>query len=297
MGSDAVKAYGAVRRGKDIVLKEPETLVVVTDESHPSFDPRRTIDVPAFLVDSVGEHGVMEPVEVYKDGADKKGVPIVEVVDGNMRVLAARLANVRRKKAGLEPILVPCLPWRGDDVDRYERTIVHNEHRVESDPVTKAKTAQKFLDKGATKARVARAFRWSDETLRRHLAILSCAPVVQDALRRGDVPVARAPDFATMPRAEQEKSFREMKEAGALRGRKGEEEIKRRKNGHAPARKLTRREIALRAVESLPKKLDFESRAFFAAVRWMLGEDEALAGYDEAASILKVEPVVKERAS
>ncbi len=218
MGSNSAKAFGA--QGRDDLLRfDPNELTLVTDKKHPLYDPRVEEPPDESLVLNIMVHGVLEPVIVRKNG-EARGKPIVEVVAGRRRVTAAREANKRLRKEGKEPILVPAVRRRGEDVDMFGVMASENSIRKNESPLEQAKKIQRHIDMGASEDRVAIVFGVSRSTIRQRLALLDAAPEVKRAVESGKLSSVAAARLSKLPREEQVEQLPDlMKEGGSQKER------------------------------------------------------------------------------
>lgn len=186
----------------DIYNIDPDILVLVEDPNHPSFDERIFLPTPEWLVKSVDEDGVINPIKVKLEGEN------YIVVDGRQRVKAARVANARRKERGEVPVRVPCHPMRADDKTQTRMMVKLNEHRQEDDPITRAKKMTRLLNHGYSVDDVADHFAKTVSFVEQHLALLDCAADVQRAVIAGNMSVTAAVQFATLPREQQSEALK-----------------------------------------------------------------------------------------
>lgn len=172
---------------------DPDQLTLITDPSHPLYDPRVKLPVPEWLIESVAAHGVVEPVIARKNGK------LLEIVDGRQRYRAAVEANRRGASVKVQTIL------RGeDDAEAAVTMIVTNEHRQDDDIVTKAKKAAHLLKHGHSPAAVCSAFRITKPTLKAWEAIGCLAPAVKEAIANGAIGATQAvKELAGLTREEQ----------------------------------------------------------------------------------------------
>ena len=95
MSKDTRVANGATGK-TDLLLFDPDTLVIVEDEGSALRDDRAKLPYDERLVLSMMVRGVLQPVIVRKNPETDR----TEVVDGRQRVKACREANKRLKKEG-----------------------------------------------------------------------------------------------------------------------------------------------------------------------------------------------------
>jgi ParB family chromosome partitioning protein len=218
MGTD-IKSLGAEARG-DLLLFDPEKLVLVTDKSHALYDERIELPLDELTIRDIMARGVIEPVVVRRNGMSD-GVAIHEVVDGRQRVRHAREANRRLVETGRIPVRVPAIRASGSDSDLLGVMIAANEHRTADGPMVLARKLQRYLSTGRTEQEAAVTFRRSEATIKNWAALLECTPHVQLLVERGSMPAAAAVKISRLPREEQNLRAKEMIESGATKGEKG----------------------------------------------------------------------------
>jgi ParB family chromosome partitioning protein len=176
---------------KDTYTFDPEDLVLVTDEKHPLFDERVHLPVNENLVLNMMHapdgtpQGCLQPVTVARDRETGK----LLVAIGRQRVKAAREANKRLKKAGLEPF------WISAQISNDARSphrgmgmlISENEHREDDSPLGKAKKAQRYLDLGRDVSEIAVLFGMSAASVKNMLSLLEAPAAVRNAVEAGKI--------------------------------------------------------------------------------------------------------------
>lgn len=223
MGSESTKALGAVGRN-DVFRFDPLDLTIVSDSAHPLHDPDRIASGPdERMILNVMRYGVKTPISIRLNGKDKKGKPIVEVVTGRQRVMAAREANKRLKKEGGEPLLVPAVRERGTDADMMAVMILENEIRKDDAPLSKARKLKRFLDLGRSEDDAAIVFGVTKKTIKDWLELLELDGSVQDVIESGGAPAYVARNLKDLPRAEQKAALDKMQKAGTVKGASGKQ--------------------------------------------------------------------------
>lgn len=182
---DSLNAKGK----RDAYMFDPDDLVLVTDEKSPLFDERVELPLDENLVlnlmfapDGVPQ-GVLEPILVVRNAETGK----VEVMDGRQRVKAAREANKRLKKAGLEQIRVPGMVSRARGHQAMGMLISANEHRQDDSPLGKAKKAQRYLELGRDESEIATLFGISKASVKNLLSLLDAPAAVRNAVESGKI--------------------------------------------------------------------------------------------------------------
>lgn len=283
---DVKKTWGATGRS-DVLLFDPEDLVIVKDETNSLYDERIHLPLDENHISNVMALGILEPILVRKNGENKDGDPVVEVVDGRQRVRWAIEANKRLKKDGKELLRVPAIARKGDEADLYGIMITTNEVRRQDDAMTRARKVKKYLELGRNEEDAAIRFGRSIATIKNLLALLDAGPAVQKAVSEGRISIQVAKRLAAMPKDEQEKALDDVTKTGngggsaaidkadKLRGKKG---------------KVRNRSVKTRAqmkeMRTLleGKKTSEVAQAGAAVLGWALGDDDAIKPYKAIAN-------------
>lgn len=293
MGKNQVQATGSQGR-KDLLQFDPEDLAIITDKSHPLYDPRAELPVSEAMVLNVKALGVLQPVIVRRNG-ERDGVAIMEVVAGRQRVKAAREANKRLRAEGGSPMLVGAIVKRADDASLFATIVAENEARQDDSPMGRARKLARYLAFGVSEAEAAIVFRVSESTIRGWLALLDCDKSVQDAVERGQLPATTAAqEFAKMPREEQAAHLAALVANGAtLTGETGRENVRRARAGEPAEEKprtVNRRRLE-KAIEVLPRGHGEFQDGFRAALDWVVGKKPK--GWAETQATLRAAGIVE----
>ena len=241
-------------------MVQPEELTLVTEETHPLFDPRVHLKPDETLIRNIMVYGVLEPVLVRKNGDD------IEVLAGRQRVKAAIEANRRLEAEGKVPLRVPCMVKRGQDADLFGVIVSENEQRLEDTPLARADKAQRLIDMGKTEAEAAIAFGVSIRTIKNWLALQDlCAPV-RKAVERGQISATAAAELAGLARNEQRDRLEELKASGQAVTVERARKAASTGDTTAKPRMRTRKDINARLKDSE------DTEEFQAALRWVLNE-------------------------
>jgi ParB family transcriptional regulator, chromosome partitioning protein len=127
--------------------------------------------------------GVLEPINAARNPETGK----VEVIDGRQRVKAAREANKRLKKAGLDPVWVPAMLKRTNAHGAMGMMISANENRQDDTPLGRAKKAQRYLDLGRDESEIAVLFGISVASVKNMLSLLDAPAAVRNAVESGKI--------------------------------------------------------------------------------------------------------------
>ena len=182
-------------KGKiDVPTFDPDDVVLVAKEGEALYDERVENDYDEALVlnmmfeiDGVPQ-GVIEPLIGRRNAETNK----VEIIIGRRRTKAAREANRRRRKKGLEPIWLPVHIKRANDQRAMAMLISENEHRLDDTPMNKAKKAQRYIDLGRDEKEIAVLFGVSESTVKNMLKLLDAPAAVRNAVDAGKITTSDA---------------------------------------------------------------------------------------------------------
>jgi ParB family chromosome partitioning protein len=149
--------------------QDPNQIHVELIERNP-FQPRKDFDPESLneLVESVRQHGVLQPLLVRPSGAQ------YQLIAGERRLLAAR-------QAGLET--VPCRVLELEDRAMCEAALEENLKRRDLNVLEKAQAFQDYLHRFSTSAdELARQLSMSRSSLCNFLRLLELSDFVKDAL-------------------------------------------------------------------------------------------------------------------
>jgi ParB family transcriptional regulator, chromosome partitioning protein len=200
VSKNSIESYGA--KGKtNLLMFEPEKLVLVDDEKATLFDRRVLEALSEEFVLDVMLQGVHTPVKVRKNPETGK----TEVVFGRKRTLAARECNKRWKekdalarKVMAGPMVVPATVARESEVRLGLLMISENEARTADSPMNRAEKAQRLLSRGATEEDVAVAMQCKVGTVKNLLKLLEATAAVRNAVNAGKVAVSEAYKLAEL---------------------------------------------------------------------------------------------------
>lgn len=198
---DTLNSKGRV----DVIMLDPDDVVLVDDKTSAIYDERVGHDFKESLVlnmmfapDGVPQ-GVLQPLTGRRNTETGK----IEIVVGRQRTKAAREANHRLKKQGLEPIRLPVWIRRANDQKSMAMLISENEHRQGDSPMNRAKKAQRYIDLGRDEKEVAVLFGISESTVKNFLRLLDAPAAVKNAVDSGKI---SASDSYKLSREEPEKA-------------------------------------------------------------------------------------------
>lgn len=254
-----------------IVNLDPNKIVLVTDPTHPRYDPRATRNVNFDRVHDMALHGFTSLILVHKT---KEGY---EAVTGRGRTLDARALWALQAEEGVpesdrihvRALVVPA----ADDLTLLSLAQTENYLRDPGDdPYTEAVKIQRIIDVNnarpeAERVDLATIAGWhgmSVDSLRNRLKILKAAPEVGQALKAGKVTLSDALRVSQIKDPE--------KQVAALANlppvpvqTKADGKKKRRKGARGTNRRPTARRIAL-VIEHLG-----EGHKLTPALKYVLG--------------------------
>ena len=205
---DALNAKGK----RDVYMFDPNDLVIVTEDKSPLYDERAALPLDEgltlnmmFAPDGIPQ-GVLEPVLVARNVESNK----IEVVDGRQRVKAAREANRRLKKQGLEGIRVPAMVQRANSHRLMGMLISSNEHRQTDSPLGRAKKAQRYLDLGRDESEVATLLGITRASVKNLLSLLDAPAAVRNAVEAGKITSSDGYKLAKLEPAEARQKVAEL---------------------------------------------------------------------------------------
>ncbi len=257
--------------GASIPSADPDDLTIVEDPAHLLYDDRVHLALQEPLVLNIMTHGVLDPVQVVRDGDD------LLVCDGRQRVKNAREANRRLKAQGSLPVRVPYLCKRGTN-EKILGVMASSFLRTEDSAVSRAKKMLKHVEIGRTTDEIAVDFGCSAKTVKTTLALLDCTPTVLKAVDAG-LPVEAARTLAKLPRAQQAAALAEMTKMGAVKGTKAKAAADAATGKTKVTPMLPRRDILAIRLRLEAQTIRGENLSGFAAevLRFVMGEDDAFA--------------------
>ena len=281
---DTRAAHGALGK-TDMLLFDPERVKVVNDPDHPLYDARANEEPTEDFIQNLMVHGVTLPVVFRKD--TETGESIIE--DGRKRTLGLREANKRLRKKGVpasELKRLPGIPKRGSDGDAVLRMLMLNEQRFEDTPLNRARKAAKAIELGKTEAEVANVLGVSISTLKNLLRLIDAPAAVRNAVDAGKITASDGYRLAKLDASEAKEKVAELIEhAPRTPGKKRSKNAKKAKEivGGAAKKASVDGLRAENVVENVKRELEEQASpselhaGFVAALRWVLGEDKALA--------------------
>lgn len=186
---------GAQTQGELIYLapEELSKLTLPKDDTDARWDPRMGLTIPKWLVTSLEEHGVETPIEV---SPGPKGTYLIDAGKTRVRAIPLAYEILKKKKKPLFPI--PILVKARSEMEAMDRMVRENEHRRDSDAITKAEMMMRDLDVGKTEGEVATLFRVSPSTVAQYIKLLGLPDDVKKLVREGRLGVAAAAGVAKL---------------------------------------------------------------------------------------------------
>ena len=279
-------AVDAQRAGTVFVLPpEDPRLVLVNDPKSPLYDERLALPVSEELALSIAREGQIQAGRVRKNGVNK-----LEILDGRQRFRAALLANEWIKSGdarvafrGGQLVQFKFEVVRPEDEQSAVRQVLAANLRVDETPIVRAKRIARALKWGLTldDVRVAYGFK-SKATVEGILMLLDCAPLVQQALERREIPESVARRFVGLDHVKQVELLNSMRDKGVMRGASARRAVAEKKAGGEVTGTEAKRMLSRDFIEAFAVQLD-AVRAPAAVVakailRFLLGEKDALGG-------------------
>ncbi|MEQ4618467.1 MAG: ParB/RepB/Spo0J family partition protein [Corticimicrobacter sp.] len=260
MAKNSIDAYGAAGK-TNVLLFDPDTLTLVTDEASPLYDERVHLPVDEALARNIDYQGVLEPVAISKNPETGN----TEVVFGRQRVKAARLANQWRRERGVEPLRIQGVVYQGKRQNALDAIASENEARTADSPLGRAEKMRRHLAMGRDEEQLAVIYACSIQTVRNTLALLDCTQAVQQAVEAGQIGVTQAKALGALPPEDQREKVQQLIEAG--QGVKPHERARRQRAvlGDAKPKMKGRKEIM--------QALETAEGPYAEALRWVLGAE------------------------
>jgi ParB family chromosome partitioning protein len=204
----AKQAIEGATRG-NIFNIEPERLELITNTTHPLYDPRVNNPLNEMFVEAMVQHGWVGGVIAVRKNGDK-----IEVEDGRQRVKTVIEANKRRAKLKLEPIFVPVQPTRDDDNEAFVAMVMLNGFRTEDAPSVKAEKIHRYMKLNHSEEEAAVVFGMSVSSVKNHLRLRDTSATIRKAVDTGKISANEARKVAELPREEQDKALAAAEEKG-----------------------------------------------------------------------------------
>lgn len=173
----------------DVPTFDPDDVVLVDDKASALYDERVDNDYKESLVLNImfAPEGVPQGIIEPLSGRRNRETGKIEIIDGRQRTKAAREANRRLKKQGLEPIRLPVWIKRASDQSAMGMLISANEHRTEDSAENRAKKIQRYIALGRDEKEVAVLLGVSESTVKNLLRLLDAPAAVRNAEAAGKI--------------------------------------------------------------------------------------------------------------
>jgi ParB/RepB/Spo0J family partition protein len=228
--SEVTAESQSTQKHKNVILVDPDQLVIVKKESDPLYDERSGWKIDESMVKSIKVYGVIEPIVVRANG-EKDGQTVYEVVAGRQRVVNCREANKQLKKEGSVAHRIACVVRNDEDKILMGVMIAENEGRRGDELITKAHKVARFLAAGQTESEAAVAFHCTTASIKNYLLLLECAKPVQTAVAKGELSADIAKKMAKMTKEDQIEALEELRKEGATKGKKAKKALAKASKG------------------------------------------------------------------
>jgi ParB family transcriptional regulator, chromosome partitioning protein len=206
--------------------------------------PRRQFENASLqeLADSIGEHGILQPLLVRRIGPDR-----YELIAGERRLRAARLAGLTT---------VPVIVKEMTDREQAEVALIENLQRENLSPVETARAFRTLMDDfGLSQKELGERVKKSPPVISRLTRLLILPETILDALERGDILERHTRALLSVKNREQREHLCQQVLAEKLSVHETEQRVRAARDGEA--------------VAALPEE-----------ERFPIGEDEADFNFD-----------------
>jgi ParB family chromosome partitioning protein len=157
--------------------------------------PRREFEPVALaqLAQSIGQHGVLQPVVVREAGAR------YELIMGERRFRASQIAGRKTLPAVIQDV---------DPMDRLELAIVENVQRQDLNPIELAMAYQSLADAGNTQEEIGRKVAMDRSSVANHIRLLDLSRTIQTDVERGRLSMGHAKALLQVPDNETREGLR-----------------------------------------------------------------------------------------
>ena len=192
------------KRAGGFFMVDPDDVLIADDPGHPLYEAERNVlPLDPCFVKNIAKRGVKLPILIRKNG-DR-----VEVVDGRLRIRAAREVNKALREAGEKPMLVRAILEHGGDADLVAISGAA-QIRTEESPLNKAKRAAKLVAYGYSTADIAIELGVSEKAVEQWLQIVDLSQSMQTAISLGHLSSTAALKFKNLTHEEQDAAVRSM---------------------------------------------------------------------------------------
>jgi|SRR5579871_1156896 len=278
MAKNSEEAYGASGR-TNLLLYDPEDLVIVTDKKSALYDERADLPVDEALVASVMAQGVLEPILIRKN--PETGKP--EVVNGRRRTLATREANRRLTKRGEPTLQVPARIFKSSEDAAFGAMIATNEIRRNDSPVVRAEKMRRAVERGMTEPQIAVFFGVTPATVKNLLGTLEASAPVRKALAAGTINASDAYKLSKLEPTEQKTKLAALLEHApktpGKRRKRGEGAKAKRAHGDGFVKSFATVNAMLDEIGTADQIRENDRKVAVAVLQWVLGADDAIEAF------------------
>lgn len=271
-----------------IFKMRPEDVVIIgvdTDHGpeHPLYDERAFLPLKEETILSIQALGVLQVAKIVvmeiATKADKTVRRRAVCVDGRRRTLHSREANKRLRKVGEPEIIIRVEAENAKKISEEMLSlgmIAMNER--EEDPVlVRAAKAERMLQRGLDKKKVAIAFGVTTHTIDEWCKIRSVTAPVRKALEKGTITPSAAAVLADLPKDEQETKLAELVASGAPTVAHARAHVKasraQKKGGTGEVHTKPGGRLIRKILDHVKVNAEVEvSEDFLRGVRWVRGE-------------------------
>ncbi len=161
--------------------KEAVFLIEIDRIKSNPYQPRREFDQEALesLAESISAHGILQPLVVTRFESSGGGETQYELVAGERRLLAAKMANFSR---------VPVIIRESNTQQKLELSLIENVQRADLNPIEKAGAFKRLQSEfGFSQKDIAKIAGKSRESVANTIRLLSLSSSMQLALREGKI--------------------------------------------------------------------------------------------------------------
>jgi len=209
------------KRGNLYQLDPNEPYIIGLDTKdgpdHELWDERIKLPLEESMVVNIMAIGVKETCLIRHNKAAGR----YEVVDGRRRVMHAREANKRLKKAGEELVYVPCMLEAGDETHMQGVAISLNEIRKDDDTLVKAEKCMRLLQRNGNDYKAAaNRFGVSVAAIKNWAKVAELTPKVKKAVAAGEISASAAAELHGLEKEAQISKLDKLIGAAKASGRK-----------------------------------------------------------------------------
>ena len=150
-------------------------------EPHPH-NPRRDLGDLDELADSIGEHGLLQPLLLEPH----------PTVPGRYRLLVGHRRRAAGHLAGKTELPSVIRPESMTAEHAIQTMLIENDHREDLNPMDRAQAYEKLAARGLSVPQIVERTRRAESTVRRHLALLDLDEASQGRVRSGELTVGDA---------------------------------------------------------------------------------------------------------